>query len=75
MSLLPATTGALIRQVTPYTVHGQPYLQIHYSPFGAEHEIREARLGTEAAYPDIADGDQVVVHTLMNTVTKIGKIG
>lgn len=75
MSLLPTTTGAIIRQVTPYTVHGQPYLQIHYSPAGAEHEVREARLGTEAAYAQIAKGDQVALHTLMNTVTKIEKIG
>jgi hypothetical protein len=75
MSLLPATTGAIIRQVTPYTVHGQPYLQIHYSTAGAESEIREARLGTEAAYPNIAQGDQVALHTMMKTVTKIEKIG
>ena len=75
MSLLPKTTGALIRKVTPYTVHGQPYLQIHYSPVGAENEIREARLGTEAAYENIKEGDQVALHTLMNTVTKIEKVG
>lgn len=75
MSLLPKTTGALIRQVTPYTVHGQPYLQIHYSPVGAEDEIREARLGTEATYANIKEGDQVALHTLMNTVTKIEKVG
>lgn len=75
MSLLPKTTGALIRQATPYTVHGQPYLQIHYSPVGAEDKTFEARLGTEAAYPNVSEGDQVVLHTLMNTVTKIEKIG
>ncbi len=75
MSLLPTTTGAIIRQVTPYTVHGQPYLQIHYSPVGAENEIREARLGTEAAYPNVAEGDQVALYSLMNTVTKIEKTG
>ena len=75
MSLLPKTTGALIRQVTPYTVHGQPYLQIHYSLVGSENDVHEARLGTEAAYPNIAKGDQVALHTLMNTVTKIEKIG
>lgn len=75
MSLLPQTTGAIIRQVTPYTVHGQPYLQVHYSPVGAEHEVHEARLGTEAAYPNMAEGDQVALHTMMKTVTKIEKVG
>ena len=75
MSLLPTTTGAIIRQVTPYTVHGQPYLHIHYSPVGAENEIREARLGTESAYPNVAKGDQVALFSLMNTVTKIEKTG
>jgi len=75
MNLLPTTTGAIIRQVTPYTVHGQPYLQIHYAPVGAENETREARVGPEAAYPNIAAGDQVALHIMMNTVTKIEKVG
>jgi len=74
MNLLPTTTGAIIRKIVPYAVHGQPHLQIFYAPAGAEHEMREARIGTEVAYPNIAEGDQVAVHMLMNAVTKIEKI-
>ena len=65
----------MVRGVTPYTVHGQPYLQIRFSLARSEHEIHEARLGTEAAYSPIAEDDQIIVHTLMNTVTKIEKVG
>ena len=74
MNLLPTTTGAIIRKVVPYDVHGQPHLQVFYAPAGAENDMREARIGTDIAYPSIAEGDQVAVHILMNTVTKIEKI-
>ena len=72
--LLPTTRGALIREVAPYTVHGQPHYRIFYSPAGEEGSVYEARLGSEALYEGIAEGDQVVLHIIMNMVTRIETI-
>jgi len=73
-SLLPTTKGAILRKVVPYTVHGQPHLQVFYSPVGQEHRTFEARLGSECVYSEIAEGDQVSLHVLMNMITKIEKV-
>ena len=73
-SLLPTTRGAIIRNVVPYTVHGQPHYQVLYSPAGEEDKTYEARMGNEAIYVGLAAGDQVVLHILMNLVTRIEKV-
>jgi hypothetical protein len=73
-SLLPTTTGAIIRKVVPFTVHGQPHYQIFYSPAGEEDKTFSARLGTESVYEGVSNGDQVVLHILMNLVTRIEKV-
>jgi hypothetical protein len=62
---------ALIRSVTPFTVHGQPHLQVLYSPVGQEDTVLQARLGTEGVYPGIAVGDLAVIHAMMGIVTRI----
>ena len=72
--LLPTTQGAIIRKVVPYTVHGQPHYQVFYSPSGEEDKVFEARIGNEAAYENITEGDQVRLHILMNLVTRIEKV-
>ena len=73
-SLLPTTRGAILRKVVPYTVHGQPYFQVFYSPAGDEGRTFEARVGNEATYAGMAEGDQVVLHIMMNIVTKIENV-
>ena len=72
-SLLPATRGATVKQVVPYSVHGQPHYQIFYAPAGEEDRTFSARLGNESVYQGVAAGDQVVLHILMNLVTRIEK--
>ena len=72
--LLPTTRGALIRKVVPYTVHGQHHFQIFYSPAGEEEKTFSAKLGKESVYEGMSDGDQVVIHIMMNLVTRIEKV-
>ena len=71
--LLRGSCGAIIRQVVPFTVHDQPHVQVHYSPADDENRVVQARLGNEATYEGIQAGDRVIVHSLMNVVTKIEK--
>jgi hypothetical protein len=73
-SLLPATRSATVKQVVLYSVHGQPHYQILYAPVGDEDRTFAARLGNESVYEGIAAGDQVMLHILMNLVTRIEKV-
>lgn len=70
---LKSSRGALVRRIVHLTIHDQPYLQVDYSPAGEEDKVYRARLGTEAAYPDLCEGDQIIVHSLMDVVTRIEK--
>ncbi len=70
---LKSSIGADVRGVVHLTIHDQLYLQIDYSPTDEKDKVYRARLGTEAAYPDVCEGDSIVVHSLMNVVTRIEK--
>lgn len=70
---LKSARGALLRKVLPLSIHDQPYIQVDYSPVGEEHKTYQARIGIESAYEGMAAGDQVVIHSLMNVVTRIEK--
>ena len=70
---LKSTQEAVVRRVVHLTIHDQPYLQIDYSPEGEQNVLR-ARLGTEAAYENVREGDRVLVYTMMSVVTRVEKV-
>lgn len=69
--MLKGTRDAIVRGVVRIAIHDQPYLQILYSPTDAQDTTLQARVGVESAYPDVAEGDRVVIHSMMNVVTRI----
>jgi len=70
---LKSTQEAVVRRVVHLTIHDQPYLQIDYSPEGEQNVLR-ARLGTEAAYENVREGDRVLVYAMMSVVTRVEKV-
>ncbi len=54
----------------PVDIHGTQMLDVVYQLDG-ETEARSARLGLEALYGAPDPGDRVIVHLLMNVVTRI----
>lgn len=61
--------GAIV-MVQPVDIHGTRMLDIVYQLDG-EASTRSARMGMEALYGLPRSGDRVVVHLLMNVVTRI----
>ena len=69
--MLKGAQEAVIRGVVRIAIHEQPYLQVLYSPLDNESSTFQARVGVESAYPELAEGDHVLIHSMMNVVTKI----
>ncbi len=70
---LKSSRGAWVHKILHISIHDQPYIQIDYSPVGEEDRVYRARLGNEAAYTDVREGDRIIVHSLMNVVTRVEK--
>ena len=64
---------AVIRQVQPYELHGTPYYQLIFSYADEPNVAREARLASDAVYPDPQPGDAVLVEAVLNMVMEIKK--
>ena len=73
--MLKQASEAVIRGVTRVAIHDQPYLQVLYSPLEDQDKAFQARIGIESTYPELAEGDRVTIHSLMNVVTKIAPSG
>ncbi len=73
--MLKEAREAVIRGVTRIAIHDQPYLHVLYSPMDDQEKTFQARIGLESAYPDLAEGDRVTIHSQMNVVTKIAPSG
>jgi hypothetical protein len=73
--MLKEAREGIVRGIVRIAIHDQPYLQVLYSPLDNQEKIFEARIGIESTYPGLAEGDRVVIHSLMNVVTKIAPSG
>ena len=62
-------TGTII-QIQPVAIHGTHMVDVTYQLDG-EHQVRSTRLGMEALYGGAQVGERVIVHILMNVVTRI----
>jgi hypothetical protein len=69
--MLKTARDAIIRGVTRIAIHEQQYLQVLYSPSDDQDTTLQTRVGVESAYPDVSEGDRVIIHMMMNVVTKI----
>jgi hypothetical protein len=65
--------GTIVR-VQPVDIHGTRMLDIVYK-LDAETGARSARMGLEALYGEPYPGDRVLVHLLMDVVTRIDRAG
>ena len=73
--MLKDVRQAVVRGVVRVSIHDQPYLQVLYSPTDDQQTTLQTRIGVESAYPEIGEGDQVNIHSMMNVVTRIERIG
>ena len=73
--MLKGVRQAVVRGVVRVSIHDQPYLQVLYSPTDDQQTTLQTRIGVESAYPEIGEGDQVNIHSMMNVVTRIEPIG
>jgi hypothetical protein len=72
--MLKGTRAAIVKRVQPVSFHGQTSLDVFWvDPEDPEGELRHARVGNESVPPDLGIGDQVVMHYLLGSVTKITK--
>ena len=62
-------TGTIVH-IQPIDIHGTHMVDVAYQLDG-EQAVRSARLGMEALYGSARAGERVIVHILMNVVTRI----
>lgn len=62
--------AATLIHVQPVDIHGTRMVDVMYQVDG-EQQARSARLGAEAVYDAPQPGDRVVVHLLMDVVTRV----
>lgn len=70
--IISGARDAVIDAVRPVDIHGTVYYDLIYRHDG-EDQPRQARLGAESLYSDIAPGDAVRVSYLMNVATAIAR--
>jgi hypothetical protein len=68
--IVSGTRNAVIEAVRPLDIHGTIYYDLVYT-HDDEAQPRQARLGAESLYSEIAPGDRVLVRYLMNVATTI----
>ena len=73
--MLKEAREAIVRDIVRISIHDQPYLQVLYSPLDDQAKTFEARIGIESTYPELAEGDRVIIHSLISVVTKIAPFG
>jgi hypothetical protein len=73
--MLKEAREAVVRGITRIAIHDQTYIQVLYSPLDDQEKTFQARIGVESTYPELVEGDHVVVHSMMNVVTKIAPSG
>ncbi|MBD3276254.1 MAG: hypothetical protein GF372_13135 [Candidatus Marinimicrobia bacterium] len=64
---------AVLEDVQPVSIHGQRYYDIRFRVDSTESGIRRARAPFEEVYANPQPGDEVIIHALLGTVTKIEK--
>lgn len=70
--MLKGTLHAIIQQVTPVSIHGQRSWDLVYVPAAQPcAPPASARVGVEAAPPDLAPGDQVRLDILLGQVVEV----
>jgi len=68
------TIEATIREVRLVSIHGQRYYDILYVREGGEQTAHRSRAPFEEVYEQPQPGDQVRIHTILDTVTGVEKI-
>jgi hypothetical protein len=70
--MLKGTLTALVQHVTAIRIHGQPALDVVYVPAAQPcAPPTVTRVGPEAAPPDLAPGDEVLLDFLVGQVVRI----
>lgn len=54
-----------------YTIHGQPYARLYFSPMDAPDAIQSCQLPAEAYDAELRPGDAIVVTMLLNVAVEI----
>ena len=67
------SSEATILKLEPYELHGVQYFRMFLSFAEAPDSIREARLAHDAVYPSPAEGDSVMVETMLSMITDVKK--
>jgi hypothetical protein len=74
--MLKGTLTALIQQITPVSVHGQRSWDLVYVPAAQPCAPPTlARVGVEAAPPDLAPGEEVLLDMLLGQVVQVRRNG
>jgi hypothetical protein len=64
---------AVLHKVNPYDLHGVRWYQMYLAFADTPDSVREVRLSHDAVYPSPADGDVVLVETILSMVTEVRK--
>lgn len=72
--MLQGVHRAVLHRIQPIDIHGQILYDIYYQLDGAPpDQVQGARLGAEVIYGDPRPGDRVLLHCVMNMVTRVEK--
>ncbi len=63
----------IVQKVNPYELHGVSHYQLAVSFVDEPEAVREVRIAHDAIYANPADGDRVLVETVLNVVTEVRK--
>jgi hypothetical protein len=70
--MLKGTREGVVQRIQPISIHGQMSLDIFWlEPGDPDQELRHARVGQEDVPKDLSIGDDVTLHYLMGSVTKV----
>ena len=74
--MLKGTREGIVQRIQPISIHGQMSLDIFWlEPGDPDQELRHARVGQEDVPKDLSVGDNVTLHYLMGSVTKVTRTG
>ena len=69
------STHAILKSVNPISIHGQRYYDILFViPDDEEQLQRKSRAPYEEVYENPQPGDEVIIHSLLGTITGIERV-
>lgn len=73
--MLRGTQVGILKKLQPVSIHGQVSYDVHYVLADDEQEYPQvARVGSEDVAMDVEPGDRILLHVLLNQVTKVERI-